>query len=99
MQSKVPVVYMMSNRRQGTIYVGVTTNIIKRIFDHKSKLIKGFTSTYNLHQLVYYEIHSSVELAIRREKYLKGKLRNYKIQLIESINPEWIDLYPEVCKY
>jgi putative endonuclease len=86
-------VYIMTNKKNGTLYIGVTSNLIKRLWDHKNKTTKGFTSKYNLTRLVYYEIHESIENAIKREKRLKLWLRQWKISLIEKENPKWEDLY------
>ncbi|MBI4642960.1 MAG: GIY-YIG nuclease family protein [Deltaproteobacteria bacterium] len=81
----------MTNK-SGTIYVGVTNNLERRIFEHKNSLIKGFTKKYNINRLVYYEETNDILAAIEREKQIKGWLRDKKIALIESINPEWKDL-------
>jgi putative endonuclease len=86
----------MTNKRHGTIYIGVTGDLINRIDQHKKELIEGFTKKYHLHTLVYYEIFNDVREAIYREKQLKNWHRDWKINLIESKNPEWEDLYPEV---
>ncbi len=86
-------VYILTNKKHGTLYIGVTNNLMKRIYTHKQGLVKGFTKKYNLHQLVYYEIYSSVREAILREKQLKRWNRNWKINLIEKSNPHWFDLY------
>ena len=87
-------VYIMTNKSK-TLYVGVTSNLIRRVQEHKEKLIEGFTSKYNIRILVYYESTSSVHAALAREKELKGWLRVKKIALIESLNPEWKDLSEE----
>ena len=84
-------VYIMSNKSK-TIYTGITNNLHRRVFEHKSKKIKGFTSRYNITKLVYYEITNEVKTAIAREKQIKGWIRKKKIDLIESMNPEWNDL-------
>ena len=84
-------VYIMSNKLK-TIYTGITNNLHRRVFEHKSKKIKGFTSRYNITKLVYYEITNEVKTAIAREKQIKGWIRKKKINLIESMNPEWNDL-------
>ena len=84
-------VYIMSNKSK-TIYTGITNNLHRRVFEHKSKKIKGFTSRYNITKLVYYEITNEVKTAIAREKQIKGWIRKKKINLIESMNPEWNDL-------
>lgn len=85
-------VYILSNKRNGTLYVGVTSNLVKRIFEHKEKVVNGFSAKYNLDLLVYYEERWSIEEAIQREKQLKAGNRKKKLSLIESINPDWKDL-------
>ena len=85
-------VYILSNKRNGTLYVGVTSNLVKRIFEHKEKAVNGFSAKYNLDLLVYYEEWWSIEEAIQREKQLKAGNRKKKLSLIESINPDWKDL-------
>jgi len=84
-------VYIMTNR-SGTLYTGVTNNIVRRVYDHKHKLIAGFTSKYNITQLVYYEETNDVQSALAREKQIKGWLRERKTALIRSVNPRWLDL-------
>ena len=88
--------YIISNKKQGTLYVGVTSNLIKRIYEHKQKSVKGFSDRYNLHKLVYYEMHDTIELAIAREKQLKNWHRQWKINLIEETNADWNDLYESI---
>lgn len=91
---KNPTVYILTNKMNGTLYIGVTSNLIKRIYDHKNHVIEGFTKRYNCILLVYYEEHhETMEAAITREKKLKGGSRWTKIRLIESNNPPWNDLY------
>ena len=85
-------VYIMFNKKLGTLYIGVTTDIVKRIYEHKNKILKGFTSKYNLDKLGYYEVFDDIENAILREKQLKAGSRENKIKLIEKINPAWEDL-------
>ena len=85
--------YIMANKTNTTIYIGVTGNLIKRVWEHKNKLIKGFTTHYNVEKLVYYEETTDVNSAIAREKQLKGWTRKKKNQLIERMNPNWDDLY------
>ncbi len=82
----------MTNKRRGTLYIGVTNNLGRRVFEHKHALFEGFTKDYHLHTLVYYEEFTDVELAIKREKQLKRWHRQWKINLIESTNPDWKDL-------
>jgi len=84
-------VYIMTNSSR-TLYTGVTNDLVRRVYEHKEKLIKGFTQKYNITRLVYYEITSDVRAAIQREKQIKGWLRKKKTALIESVNPEWKDL-------
>ena len=84
-------VYILSNR-QKTLYVGVTNNLVRRIYEHKNKLVEGFTKKYNLNKLIYFETYSEIKDAIKREKQLKNWHRDWKIKLIESINPNWDDL-------
>ena len=92
--SKEYYVYIMTNKSR-TLYTGVTNDLIRRVYEHKNKLIKGFTSKYNLRYLVYYESTSNVYAALEREKQIKGWLRKKKIALIASMNPEWKDLSEE----
>ena len=89
-------VYIMASKRNGTLYIGVTSNLIRRVYEHKNNLVEGFTSQYGIHLLVYYEKHLSAESAIRREKRLKSWKRQWKLALIEKDNPQWLDLYPEI---
>jgi len=84
-------VYVMTNKSR-TLYTGITNNLERRVYEHKNKLIEGFTKKYNITKLVYYEISNDVEAAIAREKQIKGWLRRKKIALIESVNPQWKDL-------
>ena len=86
----------MANKRNGTLYVGVTSNLVKRIWEHKNNLVEGFTKQYDLHLLVWYEIHESMESAIIREKRLKNWKRRWKLNLIEKLNPNWEDLYQSI---
>jgi len=89
--------YIMASKRNGTIYVGVTSDLIKRVYQHRNNLIEGFTSKYKVHHLVYYEQHLDITTAIRREKRLKEWRRKWKLALIEENNPRWRDLYPEIA--
>ncbi len=91
-----PCVYLMASRRNGTLYVGVTSDLIKRVWQHKSNLIEGFTKRYHIHELVWYEQHATMESAIAREKAIKEWKRRWKLQLIEAGNPEWRDLYSDL---
>jgi len=86
-------IYILANKRNGTLYIGVTSNLVKRVYEHKNNIIDGFTKKYSIHKLVYYEITDDIESAIRREKQLKKWNRKWKINLIENSNPKWIDLY------
>jgi putative endonuclease len=90
-------VYILASKRNGTIYIGMTVNLGKRIYDHKSKAVAGFTKRYAVDQLVYYEIFDDIETAMFREKCLKKWPRKDKLRLIEKENPEWKDLYYELC--
>jgi len=92
---KQPSVYILASRRNGTLYVGVASDLLNRTAIHKQDLIEGFTKRYGVHRLVYYEIHHTMPDAIRREKRLKKRNRAWKIRLIESMNPEWVDLFDE----
>jgi putative endonuclease len=92
MTSKTYYVYILSSKRNGTLYIGITNDLQRRIFEHKNNLIKGFTEKYNIHNLVYYEKTSDVNVAIEREKALKFWKRKWKIELIEKNNPAWKDL-------
>ncbi len=86
-------VYILSNQKNGTLYIGVTSNLPKRIWEHKNEVVDGFSKKYHLKLLVYYEVLDTITAAIEREKYLKKKTRSKKIELIENINPNWSDLY------
>lgn len=89
-------VYILFNKRNGTLYVGVTSDLVKRVYEHKSKFVEGFTKKYNVDKLGYYEICDNIETAIEREKKLKGASRKKKLDLIETNNPNWLDLYKEI---
>jgi putative endonuclease len=93
---KQPCVYMMTNRRNGTLYVGVTSNLVQRVWQHRSGLIEGFTKRCSLHRLVWFEVHETMESAIFREKQLKAGNRKRKLRLIEVLNPDWRDLYADI---
>ena len=96
MDEVIYYIYILTNTHNTTLYVGVTSNLLKRIYQHKHKVVDGFTKKYNLCKLVYFEEFSSIEEAIKREKYLKGKTRRYKDSLVNSLNPGWSDLYSEL---
>ncbi|MDO8264151.1 MAG: GIY-YIG nuclease family protein [Gallionella sp.] len=93
---KQPAVYILANRRNGTLYAGVTSNLVKRIWEHKSDLVEGFTHRYAVHMLVYYELLDTMDAAITREKQIKAGSRAKKLQLIESMNIGWKDLYDSI---
>jgi len=86
-------VYILSSKRNGTLYIGITNNLLRRVYEHKNNIIKGFTEKYKVHNLVYYEIANDINAAITREKRIKKWKRQWKIELIEKDNPEWRDLY------
>ena len=90
---KKPCVYLLASKRDGTLYVGVTSDIIKRVWEHKNDLVNGFSKRYRVHLLVWYEQHLEMTTAIQREKVIKKWKREWKINLIEEQNPEWEDLY------
>lgn len=94
--SKLYYIYILANKKNGTLYTGVTNDLIRRIYEHKNDLINGFTKRYQAHILVYYETSDSIDNAILREKYLKGKSRRFKISLIEKNNPKWLDLWTNI---
>lgn len=83
----------MTNKPDGTLYVGVTSDLLKRVYEHKNSLVDGFTKKYHLYTLVYYEIYDDIKSAIQREKQLKNGSRKRKLDLIEQMNPQWVDLY------
>ncbi|HAG52160.1 MAG TPA: GIY-YIG nuclease [Alphaproteobacteria bacterium] len=91
-------VYILSNKNDNVLYIGVTSNIVKRVYEHKNKLVEGFTEKYNIEKLVYYEIFDDIELAIEREKQLKNWHKDWKRNLITSFNEEWKGLYNEISK-
>jgi len=86
-------IYFMANRPEGTLYVGVTNNLIRRVFEHRTHIQEGFTKKYNLNRLVYYEWHDEMGNAIQREKNIKHWPREWKVNLIHNMNPDWLDLY------
>ena len=88
--------YILASKRNGTLYTGVTSNLIKRVWEHKNHLVDGFTKKYGVHTLVWYEVHETTESAIRREKVIKNWKRAWKIRVIEQMNPTWHDLYPDL---
>jgi putative endonuclease len=90
---KQPAVYILASKRNGTLYIGVTSNLQKRAWEHKNDLVEGFTKRYGVHRLVYYELHEDMVSAIRREKQMKKWNRAWKLELIERQNPGWRDLW------
>ena len=91
-----PCVYILASRRNGTLYVGVTSDLPRRMFEHKTDLVEGFTKRYRVHTLVYAEFYATMEQAISREKQIKTWRRKWKIELIEQLNPTWRDLFDEL---
>jgi len=89
-------VYVLASKKNGTLYIGVTNNLLRRVYEHKNDLIEGFTKRYAVHFLVYYEQMENIEPAIIREKILKSWDRGWKLKLIYEFNPEWIDLYEKL---
>jgi len=94
--AKHPCVYILASRRNGTLYVGVTSDLVKRVWEHKNDVVKGFTQRYGVHTLIWYEPHETMISAISREKAIKGWKRRWKLELIERSNPEWRDLYADL---
>ena len=93
---KQPSVYILANKKNGTLYIGVTSDLVKRIWQHKNHVVSGFTEEYEVHQLVYFEQLDDMENAITREKVIKKWNRAWKIRLIEQNNPKWLDLYNDI---
>ncbi|MFC1676588.1 GIY-YIG nuclease family protein [Planctomycetota bacterium] len=89
-------VYILASKRNGTLYIGVTGNLLKRVSEHKNDLVEGFTKKYKVHDLMYYETHNDAYRAIAREKQMKKWKRQWKINLIEKSNPDWVDLFEEL---
>ena len=94
--NRQPAVYILANKRNGTLYIGVTSDLVRRVWEHKNNMIEGFTKRYQVHRLVWYELHESMESAIIREKRLKDWKRAWKLELIEGKNPDWLDLYDTI---
>ena len=94
---KAPCVYILASKQNGTLYIGVTSDIARRVWEHKSDAIEGFTKKYGIHTLVYYENHATMPDAILREKQMKRWNRAWKIALIQQINPQWRDLYEDIA--
>ena len=93
---KQPCVYILASGWNGTLYAGVTSDLVARIHQHKNDAVQGFTSKYGVHDLVWYEQHETMDSAITREKAIKRWKREWKIRLIEAANPKWLDLYPTI---
>ncbi len=91
-------VYVLASKKNGTLYIGVTNDLVRRVYEHKEDFVEGFTKRYRVHMLVYYESCEDIDSAIAREKQLKKWNRAWKIELIEKDNPEWTDLYPDSIK-
>ena len=96
MMERQPCVYLLASKRNGTLYAGVTSNLVKRIWEHKQHAVEGFTKKYGVEILVWYEMHITMESAIRREKTIKNWKRMWKINTIEEMNPQWRDLYQDI---
>lgn len=94
--SKEGYVYILFNRRNGTLYVGVTSNLIRHVYEHKKKIFKGFSSKYDVNKLGYYEVHTDMFSALEREKQIKAGSRSKKLALIEYMNPDWEDLFAKI---
>ena len=94
---KQPAVYILASERNGTLYIGVTSDLVKRVWEHKNNLVEGFTKRYCVHHLVWYELHESMNSSIHREKKMKEWKRAWKIKLIEENNPNWNDLYDSIA--
>jgi putative endonuclease len=93
---KQPVVYILASQRHGTLYTGVTSDLRRRVWQHKNDFVEGFTKTYGVHRLVYYELCTDMTSAIAREKQIKHWNRSWKLRIIEKMNPEWQDLWPQI---
>ena len=91
-----PALYILASKRNGTLYIGVTSNLQKRVWEHRNSLVEGFTKRYGIHRLVYYELHNDMVSAITREKQMKKWNRAWKLELIERKNPGWVDLWEEI---
>ncbi|HXF92321.1 MAG TPA: GIY-YIG nuclease family protein [Nitrospiraceae bacterium] len=91
-----PAVYVLASKRNGTLYIGVTSDLRKRVWEHRNDVVDGFTKRYGIHRLVYYELHADMESAIRREKQMKKWNRAWKLELIEKQNPDWQDLWEKI---
>ncbi len=96
MRDRQPCVYLLASSRNGTLYVGVTSNLVARVWQHRNEVVEGFTSRYHVHSLVWFERHETMTSAIQREKSIKAWRRAWKLELIEGLNPDWRDLYPDL---
>ena len=96
--TKIYYVYILASARNGTLYIGVTNNLIRRVYEHREGLVPGFTKRHGIKQLVYFEQHATAASAIQREKTMKHWSRDWKIRTIEKLNPTWADLYAEICQ-
>jgi len=92
-----PAVYILASERNGTVYTGVTSDLVKRVWEHKQDFVEGFTKQYNVHILVYFELHDEMTQAIQREKQIKKWNRSWKLRMIELKNPNWRDLWPDIA--
>jgi len=97
MLTKTYFVYLLASGRNGTLYVGVTNDVVRRVWEHKQKVVPGFTKTHDVDRLVWFEVHNSIEAAITREKQIKRWKRDWKIDLFQDSNPRWDDLYPAIA--
>ena len=95
--ARQPAVYILASQRNGTLYIGVTSNLVQRTWQHRNDLAPGFTQKHQVHRLVYFEMHEDMEQAIIREKRLKKWNRSWKLELVEAANPEWRDLWEQIC--
>ncbi|GMR06905.1 MAG: GIY-YIG nuclease family protein [Gammaproteobacteria bacterium] len=93
---RLPCVYILASRQNGTLYTGVSSNLVKRIWEHKNNIYESFTKRYTVHTLVWYEMHETMDTAILREKAIKNWKREWKIKIIEERNPKWRDLYSDL---
>ena len=98
MKERVSYVYILFNSKNGTLYTGVTNDLVRRVWEHKNKTAEGFTKKYNVDKLGYYETYADISDAIQREKQIKGGSRQLKLQLIEGMNPDWKDLYNDIVR-
>ena len=94
--AKQPALYILASKRNGTLYIGVTSNLVQRIWQHRNDQAAGFSQRYHVHQLVYFELHSDMEQAITREKRIKKWNRKWKLRLTQERNPQWIDLWEQI---